>query len=128
MPYGSSAQEAHYSHHEARTDLFITKGFTAEHFLESPPMKFLLFLAFMSTILGHSYTFQNCTNTCHEHAKCELRNGVQGCYCSPGFTGPGITGPDKPGCYGESWSDCGVVCMDTPILATMWRNRTKLHF
>lgn len=55
----------------------------------------------MSTILGHSYTSQNCTNACHEHAKCEVRNGVKGCYCSPGFTGPGITGPDKPGCYGR---------------------------
>ncbi|XP_077189346.1 adhesion G protein-coupled receptor L4 isoform X3 [Paroedura picta] len=79
----------------------ITKGFTTEHFLESSPMKLILFLAFMSTMLDHSYTSQNCTNMCHEHAKCEVRNGVQGCYCSPGFTGPGITGPDKPGCYAE---------------------------
>nr|XP_056700094.1 adhesion G protein-coupled receptor L4 isoform X3 [Euleptes europaea] len=65
-------------------------------------MKLLLFLVFMSTLLDRSYTSQNCTNTCHEHAKCEVRNGVQGCYCNPGFTGPGITGPDKTGCYDDN--------------------------
>ncbi|XP_048354676.1 adhesion G protein-coupled receptor L4 isoform X4 [Sphaerodactylus townsendi] len=86
----------------SRTDPFTTKGFTTELFLKSPPMKLLLFLVFMSTLLDHSCTYENCTNTCHEHAKCEVRNGVQGCYCSPGFTGPGITGPDKTGCYDDN--------------------------
>nr|XP_056700092.1 adhesion G protein-coupled receptor L4 isoform X1 [Euleptes europaea] len=85
-----------------KTDFFVTKGFTTELLIESPPMKLLLFLVFMSTLLDRSYTSQNCTNTCHEHAKCEVRNGVQGCYCNPGFTGPGITGPDKTGCYDDN--------------------------
>ncbi|XP_053103363.1 adhesion G protein-coupled receptor L4 isoform X2 [Hemicordylus capensis] len=51
----------------------------------------------MSTLLDSSYTFQNCTIPCHKHANCEVRNGIQGCYCKAGFTGPGTTG-----CYDDN--------------------------
>ncbi|XP_061489448.1 adhesion G protein-coupled receptor L4 isoform X3 [Rhineura floridana] len=93
---------AHYHTFSSKTGLFVTKGLKTEHFIEAPPMKLLLVLVFMSTLLDSSYSFQNCTNPCHEHAKCEIRNGVHGCYCSPGFTGPGIKGPGINGCYDDN--------------------------
>uniref|UniRef100_A0A8C5U2S6 Adhesion G protein-coupled receptor L4 n=1 Tax=Malurus cyaneus samueli TaxID=2593467 RepID=A0A8C5U2S6_9PASS len=33
----------------------------------------------------------NCNMTCHKDARCEIRGGTTGCYCSQGFTGNGIT-------------------------------------
>uniref|UniRef100_A0A8D0H275 Adhesion G protein-coupled receptor L4 n=1 Tax=Sphenodon punctatus TaxID=8508 RepID=A0A8D0H275_SPHPU len=52
---------------------------------------------FLSTLLDYGYTSQNCNVKCHEYAKCEVRKGVQGCYCSTGFTGNGISN-----CYDDN--------------------------
>nr|XP_008112351.1 PREDICTED: adhesion G protein-coupled receptor L4 isoform X1 [Anolis carolinensis] len=94
----------HFAHGHSvssKISLFVMKGLRTDHFLEASPMKFLLLLVFISTLLDMSYSSQNCTMTCHEHAKCEVHNGIQGCYCSPGFTGPGINGPSTIGCYDD---------------------------
>ncbi|XP_062993100.1 adhesion G protein-coupled receptor L4 [Elgaria multicarinata webbii] len=92
----------HFAHdHTFRTGRFVTKGLKTEHSREAPPMKLLLLLAFVSTLWDTSYSSGNCTIPCHERAKCEVRNGAQGCYCSPGFTGPGVRGPDASGCYDD---------------------------
>ncbi|XP_008112351.2 adhesion G protein-coupled receptor L4 isoform X1 [Anolis carolinensis] len=94
----------HFAHGHSvssKISLFVMKGLRTDHFLEALPMKFLLLLVFISTLLDMSYSSQNCTMTCHEHAKCEVHNGIQGCYCSPGFTGPGINGPSTIGCYDD---------------------------
>nr|XP_028588833.1 adhesion G protein-coupled receptor L4 isoform X1 [Podarcis muralis] len=93
---------AHDHTFSSRTRYFVTKGFKTEHFLEAPPMKLLLVLVFMSTLLDSSYSSQNCTIPCDERAKCEVRNGRQGCFCSPGFSGPGIEKPDRNGCYDDN--------------------------
>ncbi|XP_056671425.1 adhesion G protein-coupled receptor L4 [Monodelphis domestica] len=54
-------------------------------------MKLILLLVCLSTLLDGTFA-QNCAKTqCHPHAKCEIRNGIEGCYCVSGFTGNGIT-------------------------------------
>ncbi|XP_077681256.1 adhesion G protein-coupled receptor L4 [Eretmochelys imbricata] len=53
-------------------------------------MKLLPLLVFVSSLLDYGYTSPNCNMTCHKDAECEVKGGVQGCYCSPGFTGNGI--------------------------------------
>ncbi|XP_015346047.1 adhesion G protein-coupled receptor L4 isoform X2 [Marmota marmota marmota] len=54
-------------------------------------MKLLPLLVGFSTLLNCAHT-QNCTKTpCLSNAKCEIRNGVEACYCNPGFTGNGVT-------------------------------------
>nr|XP_006136370.1 adhesion G protein-coupled receptor L4 isoform X2 [Pelodiscus sinensis] len=53
-------------------------------------MKLLPLLVFMSTLLDYGYTSQNCNMTCHKDAECQVKGGVQGCYCFSGFTGNGI--------------------------------------
>ncbi|XP_067394697.1 adhesion G protein-coupled receptor L4 isoform X1 [Emydura macquarii macquarii] len=53
-------------------------------------MKLLPLLVFVSTLLDYGYTSPNCNMTCHKDAECEVKGGVQGCYCFPGFTGNGI--------------------------------------
>ncbi|XP_048717618.1 adhesion G protein-coupled receptor L4 isoform X3 [Caretta caretta] len=53
-------------------------------------MKLLPLLVFVSSLLDYGYTSPNCSMTCHKDAECEVKGGVQGCYCSPGFTGNGI--------------------------------------
>ncbi|XP_059583971.1 adhesion G protein-coupled receptor L4 isoform X3 [Alligator mississippiensis] len=51
----------------------------------------------MSTELNYGYGSPNCTMPCHKDAKCEIKGGHQGCYCSPGFTGNGIAS-----CYDDN--------------------------
>lgn len=52
---------------------------------------FSFFLVGFSTLLNYSYT-QNCTKTpCLPNAKCEIRNGMEACYCNMGFSGNGVT-------------------------------------
>ncbi|XP_044531735.1 adhesion G protein-coupled receptor L4 [Gracilinanus agilis] len=54
-------------------------------------MKLILLLVCLSTMLDGTFA-QNCAKTpCDQHAKCEIRNGIEGCYCVAGFTGNGIT-------------------------------------
>uniref|UniRef100_A0A674IWP0 Adhesion G protein-coupled receptor L4 n=1 Tax=Terrapene triunguis TaxID=2587831 RepID=A0A674IWP0_9SAUR len=53
-------------------------------------MKLLPLLVFVSSLLDYGYTSPNCNMTCHKDAACEVKGGVQGCYCFPGFTGNGI--------------------------------------
>lgn len=86
----------------SKRDLLGTNGFSTVHFLEAPPMKALLLLVFMSTLLDCSNTIQNCTKPCHKDAKCEIRNGIPGCYCRLGFTGPGINATGGSGCYDDN--------------------------
>ncbi|KAM6453603.1 adhesion G protein-coupled receptor L4 isoform 2-T2 [Liasis olivaceus] len=81
---------------------FVTTELETGHFIEAPSMKLLLLLVFLSTLLDSCYSLQNCTNPCHKHAKCEVRNGIHGCYCSPGFTGPGIEADGNHGCYDDN--------------------------
>uniref|UniRef100_A0A7M4FLQ8 Adhesion G protein-coupled receptor L4 n=1 Tax=Crocodylus porosus TaxID=8502 RepID=A0A7M4FLQ8_CROPO len=51
-----------------------------------PPSVALL----MSSVLDYGSASPNCAMPCHKDAKCEIKGGHQGCYCSPGFTGNGI--------------------------------------
>ncbi|XP_026534229.1 adhesion G protein-coupled receptor L4 [Notechis scutatus] len=81
---------------------FVTTELETGHFIEAPSMKLLFILVFLATLLDSCYSLQNCTNPCHKHAKCEVRNGIHGCYCSPGFTGPGIDADDNSGCYDDN--------------------------
>ncbi|XP_012577490.1 PREDICTED: EGF, latrophilin and seven transmembrane domain-containing protein 1 isoform X2 [Condylura cristata] len=54
-------------------------------------MKLLPLLVGFSTLLNCTYT-QNCTKTpCLPNARCEIRNGVEACYCNMGFSGNGVT-------------------------------------
>uniref|UniRef100_A0A8C6B7I7 Adhesion G protein-coupled receptor L4 n=1 Tax=Monodon monoceros TaxID=40151 RepID=A0A8C6B7I7_MONMO len=54
-------------------------------------MRLLPLLVGFSTLLNCCYT-QNCTRTpCLPNAKCEIRNGAEGCYCNIGFSGNGVT-------------------------------------
>uniref|UniRef100_A0A7N4PYI3 Adhesion G protein-coupled receptor L4 n=1 Tax=Sarcophilus harrisii TaxID=9305 RepID=A0A7N4PYI3_SARHA len=54
-------------------------------------MKLIPLLVCLSTLLDGAFA-QNCARThCNPKAKCEIQNGVEGCYCFPGFTGNGIT-------------------------------------
>ncbi|XP_044288541.1 adhesion G protein-coupled receptor L4 [Varanus komodoensis] len=82
--------------------LLVMKALRTKHFREASPMKLLLLLALIFTLWDSSYSSQNCTNPCHEHAKCELRAGIQGCYCAPGFTGTGIKRPGIIGCQDDN--------------------------
>ncbi|XP_030062792.1 adhesion G protein-coupled receptor L4 [Microcaecilia unicolor] len=54
-------------------------------------MKLLFLLVCLSIPLDHCYTSSQCLRTCHEYAKCEIRDGTQGCFCMIGYTGDGIT-------------------------------------
>ncbi|XP_038601747.1 adhesion G protein-coupled receptor L4 [Tachyglossus aculeatus] len=51
-------------------------------------MQLIPLLVCLSTLLDCTFA-QNCAK-CNMNAKCEIRNGVEGCYCSTGFTGNGI--------------------------------------
>lgn len=51
----------------------------------------LFSLVGFSTLLNCSYT-QNCTKKpCVPNARCEIRNGAEGCYCNIGFSGNGVS-------------------------------------
>lgn len=54
------------------------------------PMRLLLLLVGLSTLLNRSYT-QNCKTPCLPNAKCEVLDEVAACFCSTGYTGNGIT-------------------------------------
>ncbi|KAM8789801.1 adhesion G protein-coupled receptor L4 [Rhynchonycteris naso] len=70
-------------------------------------MKLLPLLVGFSTLLNGSYT-QNCTKTpCLQNAKCELRNGVEACYCNIGFSGNGITICEDDNECGNLTQSCG---------------------
>ncbi|XP_023607533.1 adhesion G protein-coupled receptor L4 isoform X2 [Myotis lucifugus] len=69
-------------------------------------MKLLPLLVGFSTVLNCSYT-QNCTRTCLPNAKCEIRNGVEACYCNIGFSGNGVTICEDDNECGNLTQSCG---------------------
>ncbi|XP_006919413.1 adhesion G protein-coupled receptor L4 [Pteropus alecto] len=70
-------------------------------------MKLLPLLVGFSTLLNCFYT-QNCTKTpCLPNAKCEIRNGVEACYCNMGFSGNGITICEDDNECGNLTQSCG---------------------
>ncbi|XP_040326677.1 adhesion G protein-coupled receptor L4 isoform X5 [Herpailurus yagouaroundi] len=72
-----------------------------------PPMKLLPLLVGFSTLLNCSYT-QNCTKTpCLPNAKCEIRNGIEACYCNMGFSGNGVTICEDDNECGNLTQSCG---------------------
>uniref|UniRef100_A0A8C2P6E5 Adhesion G protein-coupled receptor L4 n=1 Tax=Capra hircus TaxID=9925 RepID=A0A8C2P6E5_CAPHI len=67
----------------------------------------LLSLVGFSTLLNCCYT-QNCTKTpCHPNAKCEIRNGAEGCYCNTGYSGNGVTICEDDNECGNLTQSCG---------------------
>ncbi|XP_009667337.1 adhesion G protein-coupled receptor L4 isoform X2 [Struthio camelus] len=54
-------------------------------------MKLLPLLVLMSSLLDCGYTSASCNMTCHKDARCEVQGGTQGCYCTQGYTGNGIS-------------------------------------
>ncbi|XP_004413543.1 PREDICTED: EGF, latrophilin and seven transmembrane domain-containing protein 1 isoform X2 [Odobenus rosmarus divergens] len=70
-------------------------------------MRLLPLLVGFSTLLNSSYT-QNCTKTpCLPNAKCEIRNGVEACYCNMGFSGNGVTICEDDNECGNLTQPCG---------------------
>ncbi|XP_001100419.4 adhesion G protein-coupled receptor L4 isoform X1 [Macaca mulatta] len=70
-------------------------------------MKLLPLLVVFSTLLNCSYT-QNCTKTpCLPNAKCEIRNGIEACYCNMGFSGNGVTICEDDNECGNLTQSCG---------------------
>ncbi|XP_006774751.1 PREDICTED: adhesion G protein-coupled receptor L4 [Myotis davidii] len=69
-------------------------------------MKLLPLLVGFSTVLNCAYT-QNCTRTCLPNAKCEIRNGVEACYCNIGFSGNGVTICEDDNECGNLTQSCG---------------------
>ncbi|KAI4580535.1 hypothetical protein MJT46_019304, partial [Ovis ammon polii x Ovis aries] len=60
-----------------------------------------------STLLNCCCT-QNCTKTpCHPNAKCEIRNGAEGCYCNTGYSGNGVTICEDDNECGNLTQSCG---------------------
>nr|XP_025962299.1 adhesion G protein-coupled receptor L4 isoform X2 [Dromaius novaehollandiae] len=54
-------------------------------------MKLLPFLVLMSSLLDYGNASASCNMTCHKDARCEVQGGTQGCYCTQGYTGNGIS-------------------------------------
>ncbi|XP_018415371.1 PREDICTED: adhesion G protein-coupled receptor L4 [Nanorana parkeri] len=50
-------------------------------------MKIFHLLGCLFLLLHHS---QQCSFSCHANAECKVEKGIQGCYCSTGYTGDGI--------------------------------------
>ncbi|XP_054577108.1 adhesion G protein-coupled receptor L4 isoform X2 [Eptesicus fuscus] len=69
-------------------------------------MRLLPLLVVFSTLLNCSYT-QNCTRTCLPNAKCEIRDGVEACYCNIGFSGNGVTICEDDNECGNLTQSCG---------------------
>ncbi|XP_055979069.1 adhesion G protein-coupled receptor L4 [Sorex fumeus] len=70
-------------------------------------MKLLPLLVFFSTLLNYTYS-QNCTKTpCLPNAKCEIRNGIEACYCNMGFSGNGVTICEDDNECGNLTQSCG---------------------
>lgn len=75
--------------------------------LRPPPMRLLPLLVGFSTLLNCCYA-QNCTKTrCLPNAKCEIRNGVEACYCNLGFSGNGVTICEDDNECGNLTQSCG---------------------
>uniref|UniRef100_A0A2K6G3W9 Adhesion G protein-coupled receptor L4 n=1 Tax=Propithecus coquereli TaxID=379532 RepID=A0A2K6G3W9_PROCO len=105
-------------------------------------MKLLPLLVGFSTLLNCSYA-QNCTKTpCLPNAKCEMRNGIEACYCHMGFSGNGVTiceTTDKyrslcafwnysPDTMNGSWSSEGCELMYSNETHTSCRCNHLTHF
>ncbi|XP_008824428.1 adhesion G protein-coupled receptor L4 isoform X2 [Nannospalax galili] len=70
-------------------------------------MRLFWLLVGFSTLLNCSFT-QNCTKTpCLPNAKCEIRNGVEACYCNLGFSGNGVTICEDDNECGNLTQSCG---------------------
>ncbi|XP_070323969.1 adhesion G protein-coupled receptor L4 isoform X3 [Odocoileus virginianus] len=70
-------------------------------------MRLLPLLVGFSTLLNCCCA-QNCTKTpCHPNAKCEIRNGAEGCYCNLGYSGNGITICEDDNECGNLTQSCG---------------------
>uniref|UniRef100_A0AC11C5Z1 Adhesion G protein-coupled receptor L4 n=1 Tax=Ovis aries TaxID=9940 RepID=A0AC11C5Z1_SHEEP len=70
-------------------------------------MRLLPLLVGFSTLLNCCCT-QNCTKTpCHPNAKCEIRNGAEGCYCNTGYSGNGVTICEDDNECGNLTQSCG---------------------
>uniref|UniRef100_A0A8C0SSH2 Adhesion G protein-coupled receptor L4 n=1 Tax=Canis lupus familiaris TaxID=9615 RepID=A0A8C0SSH2_CANLF len=70
-------------------------------------MTLLPLLVGFSILLNCSYA-QNCTKTpCLPNAKCEVRNGVEACYCNMGFSGNGVTICEDDNECGNLTQPCG---------------------
>uniref|UniRef100_A0A8C6DG79 Adhesion G protein-coupled receptor L4 n=1 Tax=Moschus moschiferus TaxID=68415 RepID=A0A8C6DG79_MOSMO len=70
-------------------------------------MRLLPLLVGFSTLLNCCCT-QNCTKTpCHPNAKCEIRNGAEGCYCNIGYSGNGVTICEDDNECGNLTQSCG---------------------
>ncbi|XP_016006494.2 adhesion G protein-coupled receptor L4 isoform X3 [Rousettus aegyptiacus] len=70
-------------------------------------MKLFPLLVGFSTLLNCFYA-QNCTKTpCLPNAKCEIRNGVEACYCNMGFSGNGVTICEDDNECGNLTQSCG---------------------
>uniref|UniRef100_A0AAA9S9W3 Adhesion G protein-coupled receptor L4 n=1 Tax=Bos taurus TaxID=9913 RepID=A0AAA9S9W3_BOVIN len=70
-------------------------------------MRLLPLLVGFSTLLNCCCT-QNCTKTpCHPNAKCEIRNGREGCYCNTGYSGNGVTICEDDNECGNLTQSCG---------------------
>nr|KAF6381130.1 adhesion G protein-coupled receptor L4 [Pipistrellus kuhlii] len=69
-------------------------------------MRLLPLLVGFSTLLNCSYT-QSCTRTCLPNAKCDIRDGVEACYCNIGFSGNGVTICEDDNECGNLTQSCG---------------------
>ncbi|NXN94763.1 AGRL4 protein, partial [Rhinopomastus cyanomelas] len=61
------------------------------------PMKLLPFLVLISSLMDYGCTSSGCSPACHQNARCEVQDGIKGCYCSHGYTGNGVTS-----CYDDN--------------------------
>ncbi|XP_021573529.1 adhesion G protein-coupled receptor L4 isoform X2 [Carlito syrichta] len=70
-------------------------------------MRLLPLLVGFSTLLSCSSP-QSCTKTpCLPNAKCEIRDGKEGCYCNLGFSGNGVTFCEDDNECGNLTQSCG---------------------
>ncbi|XP_064372094.1 adhesion G protein-coupled receptor L4 isoform X3 [Dromaius novaehollandiae] len=51
----------------------------------------LVLKVLMSSLLDYGNASASCNMTCHKDARCEVQGGTQGCYCTQGYTGNGIS-------------------------------------
>ncbi|KAJ8408485.1 hypothetical protein AAFF_G00258990 [Aldrovandia affinis] len=60
-----------------------------ESLLKSP-MKLVVLVAWLSSVLDPGTFSGICKIKCHENATCKTQNGSTGCFCNNGFTGDGV--------------------------------------